>query len=486
MSRSLLLLSSLLAACSPALELVGDPEPADALEGKYDLVDFAPGSTVEVCHVTSGLNLRSSPSTNGKVLRVLEPGTRATVLAQSGKWFELDALGDRGWSHGQYLCAVSAPSPDAGPTPPPPPAPDGGGAESGCLVLDQGWVIAREASESACLAAIGAKESQYQSFLETGDYRIAPRSSYSLWQRSAMIVFFEVNRQRIQARSNLRIEDYYASRLPAAAQPQARSSWQLVEQALSTLPDESGVARALPSSLYFMPTSDVPEHERVLFDTPAETRGFGAGSVLAGSYSEEQLYDRLRSLAHAFRIPQNGMIVVVQDLVDGAPHAKFGQYWDTFFYLHREGQRKRVVEVVGNLRTSGASSGPYYTMSEFGLFKDFADVHIYNSDRTSVTALRGARSWEVSSSGSLSSTGRKSYNMHPGGRKDARGSAGCATIPNRASSGRSRDYKIFMTTIHSYAFHSNKLLGDSYSSSDAAVAAQIDLNQVFIRKIKVY
>lgn len=125
-------------------------------------------------------------------------------------------------------------------------------------------------------------------------------------------------------------------------------------------------------------------------------------------------------------------------------------------------------------------------MSDFGIFKTFADVHISDSSQEKMAALRGADEWEVSSGGQANHSGRKSFNLHPGGTKESRGSAGCATVMNRAAGGNSRDYFVFMETIQSFAFHSDAIIGDQYDPSNAAVKDRIDLDAVYLKKIIVY
>jgi len=101
-----------LLACGGTPFVAGDPEPATApAEGKADDPIFAAGDAVQVCNVSSGLNLRAGPSTGQAVLAVLPAGETAEVLDQRQGWYRLDATGQRGWAHGAYLCPSGTANP---------------------------------------------------------------------------------------------------------------------------------------------------------------------------------------------------------------------------------------------------------------------------------------------------------------------------------------------------------------------------------------
>ena len=357
-----------------------------------------------------------------------------------------------------------------------------------CFTQDKALTIKTEKDEGACNSFITAKESAYKDYIETGDYKIPAAAQGGLLERSARLVLFAVNQQRIKQKSNLPLVEYFKQKIPSADM----QLWANVEITLSQGIDENGVRRDVSSIVPYPQSGAMTENARVLFDTPDEKHTFAEGSALAGTYSEAELYDLLKRTANIFFIPRNGIIVTAQDLVDGMSYkklssserSKYDPFQDTFFYLYRDGSQKKVVEVLANLRHSSGGSSPYYEISEFGIFFDFADVHISDSSGVSVAALRGHRSWDFSGE-TLKSNGRKSYNLHPGGYS-SRSSAGCATVRNRSSSGSSRDYLVFMTQVQSFAFHSDKVLGDQYDPNSADVKARAALNGIFIRKIVAY
>lgn len=69
------------------------PEPAPA-----------PKPTITDAYVTaSGLNFRTGPSTNHKVIRVLTRGTKVQVIGSSGAWRNVIHSGTKGWVHGNYI-----------------------------------------------------------------------------------------------------------------------------------------------------------------------------------------------------------------------------------------------------------------------------------------------------------------------------------------------------------------------------------------------
>lgn len=57
---------------------------------------------------TAALNLRSSPSTSGRIIKVLKKGTRVTVVGSKGVWRKVKVGSRSGWVHGSYLKAVTA------------------------------------------------------------------------------------------------------------------------------------------------------------------------------------------------------------------------------------------------------------------------------------------------------------------------------------------------------------------------------------------
>ena len=115
-----------LSACSTAgnddadsEELVGAPENPghedDALTGS-----IAVGSTLTS---TTGVNLRTGPSTSDTVLHVVPEGAKVTVVAADPKngFYQVKHNGTTGWSYGQYYKLTAGP-----PAASPPPATGGG------------------------------------------------------------------------------------------------------------------------------------------------------------------------------------------------------------------------------------------------------------------------------------------------------------------------------------------------------------------------
>jgi len=93
--------------------LVGAPEPADDETGypTWGISgSIATGTTLEA---TTGVNLRTGPSTSYRVLRVVPAGGRVTVLksAPSGNWYNVRYSGTDGWSYGAYYRTVQAAPP---------------------------------------------------------------------------------------------------------------------------------------------------------------------------------------------------------------------------------------------------------------------------------------------------------------------------------------------------------------------------------------
>jgi 3D (Asp-Asp-Asp) domain-containing protein len=111
--RFLLCGSLALLACGDAPFSAGDPEPPTnpPAQGKSDDLIFAAGDAVEVCNVSSGLNLRAGPGTDHAVLAVLAPGARGTVVDRALAWYRLEVEGATGWAHGTYLCPTGTSEP---------------------------------------------------------------------------------------------------------------------------------------------------------------------------------------------------------------------------------------------------------------------------------------------------------------------------------------------------------------------------------------
>lgn len=51
-----------------------------------------------------GLVMRQRPTTGSARISVLENGRYVYKLGQSGKWFNIDVNGFKGWAHSKYLC----------------------------------------------------------------------------------------------------------------------------------------------------------------------------------------------------------------------------------------------------------------------------------------------------------------------------------------------------------------------------------------------
>lgn len=83
----------------------------DEATASSELVASLPnGSTAET---TTGLNLRTGPSTDNRIILTMPGGADLTILARQGDWYSVNYSGTVGWCHGGYLRAVSN-------TPPPP------------------------------------------------------------------------------------------------------------------------------------------------------------------------------------------------------------------------------------------------------------------------------------------------------------------------------------------------------------------------------
>lgn len=376
-----------------------------------------------------------------------------------------------------------------------------------CFVQDDKLVIKELIDgHKECSAFLQQYEEKLKKYLIPGDFAVTQIPEYSVSQKTAMMVFLKINQKRIAARSNEVVELYLQTYLLNEIHlredsSEYKNSIAAIEHAkdiLSDLPDAVGVKRPEALNVLVFPKkyseATQKENERVLYDVSSEKREFDKQTVFNGKYLEEDLYDALKRVANIFYVPRNGLIVAVQDMVDGKNNYKidtspYSPFRDTFFYLYRDGQRKKVIEVLANLR---GGDSPYQKMGEYGLAKFFGDVHRKGTD---IPALRGVGRWDVES-GSFpehkfgfrklyNEDANSGYNMHPGGY-DSLSSAGCATIRNRAKSGYSKDYFVFMGDILQYSFHSNDYLGDDYDQEAPSIAARINLNAVYLKKVITY
>jgi hypothetical protein len=125
------LLSSTIAlgACAaPTSEDVADEDAVVAgSEDSLERVDFPAGTELVT---TTGLNLRSGPSTSYGVILVMPAGAIVTVAATSGVngWLNVTYSGKTGYASGTYLQKSAAPPPPpAQPEPPSQPKPEPGG-----------------------------------------------------------------------------------------------------------------------------------------------------------------------------------------------------------------------------------------------------------------------------------------------------------------------------------------------------------------------
>lgn len=90
---------SFLVAAILALALVVPVKVSGASEYKAGIVKVSSGR----------LNVRSGPSSDGKVLGSLQKGSYVTLLRKSGSWWQVEyARGKTGYCHGDYISAVSA------------------------------------------------------------------------------------------------------------------------------------------------------------------------------------------------------------------------------------------------------------------------------------------------------------------------------------------------------------------------------------------
>lgn len=351
-----------------------------------------------------------------------------------------------------------------------------------------------------CSLDLNGREAAYDLYLYPGEFQALPRPLLSSEQRWARVIAFELGNLRIAKKSNKTVisfaKEYFKNTHHYSEQQLASfdKAWPEVERLLATVQDPEAPLDPHPE-MVGMPSETPadgsnPEYSRVLFNSN-ELRSFGSGSPLEGRYTEAELYDKLKSISNVPFVPENGLIVAIQDFVDGAPYhglsaadrGKFDPFQDTFFFLYRERGQKKVVEVLANLRSSGGS-GPYLDLSEYGIAKFFADEHISNQSGKKTSALRGFRAWEFGSQG-VKRLGLKSYNMHPGDWK-GRSSAGCATVRNRGGeTARNYSYLKYMHAIFSAAFNDAKYIGDKYPSDPYLESdlAHINKNAVFMKKI---
>jgi hypothetical protein len=96
---------------------------ADEAQSSQALVaDLANGSQAQT---TTGLNLRTGPSTDNRIILAMPGGARVTILGRSGSWYSVNYQGTTGWSHGGYLRPASAPSNNNNP-----PAPASSGVQA--------------------------------------------------------------------------------------------------------------------------------------------------------------------------------------------------------------------------------------------------------------------------------------------------------------------------------------------------------------------
>lgn len=90
-------------------ESVGD-EAAVSSELVASLANGARAQT------TTGLNLRTGPSTNNRILLTMPGNATVTVLGRSGDWYSVNYDGTNGWCHGGYLRPAASSNPSNGPS----------------------------------------------------------------------------------------------------------------------------------------------------------------------------------------------------------------------------------------------------------------------------------------------------------------------------------------------------------------------------------
>lgn len=103
---------------NPVLQFDGSPALVDGAPADFSVdaaipadasvpVDGSQGTWVEVCNVTSFLNMRSGPGTEYSVITTLPPEAKALLLDGSGIWWQIEYQGQVGWCHSDYLCPIS-------------------------------------------------------------------------------------------------------------------------------------------------------------------------------------------------------------------------------------------------------------------------------------------------------------------------------------------------------------------------------------------
>ncbi len=81
--------------------------------------DGGPGATgvwLEVCNVSTNLNMRSGPTKAEPVIATVPLGASVRLLVVDGDWYQVDYQGTVGWCHSSYLCELLGA--DAGVPPP--------------------------------------------------------------------------------------------------------------------------------------------------------------------------------------------------------------------------------------------------------------------------------------------------------------------------------------------------------------------------------
>jgi cell wall-associated NlpC family hydrolase len=94
------------------LEEVDDLQTTDEVgTTTIEAAKFKAGDRARVCtNSNDGLRQRTGPGTGYASLRVMPEGTTVTIVQGSGLWYKNNWGGRIGWSHGNYLCKVSAPA----------------------------------------------------------------------------------------------------------------------------------------------------------------------------------------------------------------------------------------------------------------------------------------------------------------------------------------------------------------------------------------
>src|SRR5262245_12541989 len=84
---------------------IGEPEGDvgdDDTSETFSAVTASVGGRAEVT-ASSGLNLRSGPSTSNRIIMTMPHGAMVDVLAKTGDWFSVRYNGNVGWAFGDYL-----------------------------------------------------------------------------------------------------------------------------------------------------------------------------------------------------------------------------------------------------------------------------------------------------------------------------------------------------------------------------------------------